>query len=63
MGNQWKEISEHFPGKGANDVKNKFNSILKRKLRKIEKALGNKKGTYDVKKIQPLVLTKMLDES
>ena len=44
-------------------MKNKFNAILKRKLRKVYKMLGIKNSSYVVKEIKPTVLSEVLKYS
>jgi hypothetical protein len=46
MGNKWAEISKEIPGRTENQVKNRFNSLLK-KLREEKTFQTNQKESID----------------
>lgn len=56
-GNKWKEISQELPGRTDNDIKNRFYSTLRRSLRRLNKYLGKKNATSEMREIKPSVLT------
>ena len=47
-------------GRTDNDIKNKFYSAMRKKLRKINKTLGVKNSTEQVKEIKPKILSNIL---
>lgn len=60
-------IADHFnertgKKKSDNDIKNRFYSTLRKKLRKINKLLGGKDSTTKVKKMKPKVLSMIMNE-
>lgn len=59
-GNKWKSIAQFFKGRTDNDIKNKFYSTMRKRLRKINKLLGVKNSTTQVKEIKPKVLSNII---
>ena len=59
-GNKWKSIAQHLKGRTDNDIKNKFYSSMRKKLRKINKVLGVKHSTSQVREIKPKVLSNIM---
>ena len=60
-GNKWKSIAAHLRGRTDNDIKNKFYSSMRKKLRKINKMLGVKNSTSQVREIKPKVLSNIIN--
>ena len=60
-GNKWKQISAHMEGRTDNDIKNRFYSTLRRSLRRLNKFIGKKNSTSQLREIKPSVLTVIIN--
>lgn len=56
-GNKWKLLTKYLPGRTDNDIKNHFYSTLRRSLRRLNKYIGQKNSTNQMREIKPSVLT------
>ncbi len=63
IGNQWKKISEQFPGRTDNAIKNNFFSLIRKSLRTACKVLGKVSNTAMVNQIKPKVLSDFITRS
>lgn len=68
FGNRWKDISKYFYGRYTiyylrtdNDIKNHFYSTLRRSLRRLNKILGEKNSTSQMREIKPSVLSTIMN--
>ena len=41
LGNHWKDIARHYPGRSDNSIKNNFFSLIRKSLRNACKIIGN----------------------
>ena len=60
FGNKWSKISSYLDNRTDNSIKNHFYSSIRRCLRRIEKFLGKKNSTLEIKLIKPEILSKAL---
>lgn len=58
-GNKWSLIAEKLPGRSDNAIKNHFYSLIRKNIRRITKIVGGKDGTRKVKKLKPIVLSRI----
>ena len=61
FGNKWKIISEYFPGRTDNIVKNQFFSLVRKSLRISRKYLGKNSNTHLINKIKPKALSQFIN--
>lgn len=57
MGNHWKDIALHYPGRSDNSIKNNFFSLIRKSLRNACKIIGNYQGSCFINKIKPKILS------
>lgn len=57
IGNKWKDISVHFPGRTDNAIKNNFFSLIRKSLRNACKVLGKISNTIIINTMKPKVLS------
>jgi Myb-like DNA-binding protein FlbD len=63
FGNKWKVISEYFPGRTDNIIKNQFFSLVRKGLRISRKMLGKNSNTEVINKIKPKALSQFISKS
>ena len=61
FGNKWKIISEYFPGRTDNIIKNQFFSLVRKSLRISRKYLGKNSNTNLINKIKPKALSQFIN--
>ena len=60
IGNKWKKISNNFPGRTDNSIKNQFFSIVRKSMRNARKLLGKSENTAIINQIKPKVLSQFI---
>lgn len=63
IGNKWKVISEYFPGKSDNAVKNQFFSLIRKSLRISRKLIGKSNNTDIINNIKPKALCEFIKKN
>lgn len=57
LGNHWKDIARHYPGRSDNSIKNNFFSLIRKSLRNACKIIGNYQNSNFINKIKPKILS------
>ena len=63
MGNKWKKIAERLNNRTDNSIKNHFYSTMRKKLRRMNKLIGMRNSTSQVREIKPSVLSNIFSIS
>ena len=62
IGSRWKDIASLLSSRTDNSVKNHFYSTLRRSLRRMNKYLGFKNSTNQMRVLKPSILGRLIEE-